>query len=171
MFPRTAIEVAHLAAPGLIHAVEVGHDPARSIILRLTDELAARGWLGDDELLDEFDRVLRGSPTALRPVPVDLDELASHLDAPTQFDAGWMLEIATGHMWPVDPLGTSGIEMVADFDDPDAFIAVVGLGPNPGYSDMEDFIATVTDDLLARTVERRHRRRRCVPKVQGRHLP
>jgi hypothetical protein len=85
----------------------------------------------------------------LRPTPVDLEELASHLEGPTDVDEGWMLEIATGRLWPRDPVGMAGIDESDDFDDPEAFAAVIGLGSGPGYGDMRDFIGTVTDDALA----------------------
>ena len=60
-----------------------------------------------------------------------------------------MLEIATGQLWPRDPVGMAGIDEPDDFDDPEAFAAVIGLGSSPGYGDMRDFIDTVTDDALA----------------------
>lgn len=145
--------VAHLAGPGLIHAVEVGYDPAGLIIHRLLPRLRDRGWLGDDELVDDLERAVRSEPSPLRPTPVELDELASHLDGPTDFYGGWKLEIATGELWPSDPDGIAGIERPDDFDDPDAFVGVVGLGSDPGYRDMQDFIATVTDERLAERLE------------------
>jgi hypothetical protein len=144
-----ALEVAHVAAPGLIHAVEVGHDPVRLVLDRLVPRLNERGWLGDDELAEEFERVMRGGTSQLRPTPVDLGELASHLDGPTDLDEGWVLEIATGRLWPRDPVGMAGIDEPDDFDDPLAFLAVIGVGSGPGYDDMRDFISTVTDDGLA----------------------
>jgi len=84
---------------------------------------------------------------------VDLGELASHLEGPTDVDEGGMLEVATGQMWPRDPMGIAGIEEPDDFDDPDAFIGVIGLGSGPGYGDMRDFIRTVTDETLARQLD------------------
>ncbi len=146
---RDPFAVAHLAGPGLIHAVEVGHDPAGVIVHRLLPRLRDRGWLGDDELADELERAVRDEPSPLRPTPVELDELASHLEGPTDFYGGWKLEIATGDLWPNDPEGIAGIERPDDFDDPDAFVGVVALGSKPGYRDMEDFITTVTDERLA----------------------
>ncbi len=67
-----------------------------------------RGWLGDDELVDEFDRATQRLDDMRRPTPVALDELAYHLDGPTELDQGWALEVATGRFWPIDPEGTSG---------------------------------------------------------------
>jgi hypothetical protein len=80
---------------------------------------------------------------------VDLDELASHLDRPSEFDVGWMLEVATGQLRPRDPMGMAGMEEPEDFDDPDAFKAVIALGSRVGYGDMEDFIAAVGEGHLA----------------------
>lgn len=149
MTPRSAIEVAHLAAPALLQAGEIGHDPARLVMVQLMGELSERGWLGDEELVDEFERVVMGVTSDLRPVPVDLDDLVTCLDTPPEFDEGWMLELSTGRLWPSDPMTMIGEEEPADFDDPEAFTAVMGLGPSVGYGDMRDFIATVTDEHLA----------------------
>lgn len=149
MVRHDPLQVAHVAAPGLLHAVELGHDPARVVLARLLPRLEERGWLGDDELVEEFERVTTGDADRLRPTPVDLGELASHLEGPTELDEGWMLEIATGRFWPRDPVGMAGIDEPDDFDDPEAFAAVIGLGSDPGYGDMRDFIGAVTDDELA----------------------
>ena len=143
------LEVAHVVAPALLRGVEVGHDLVLRLVARLIPRLSERGWLGDDELVAEFERISRGVPGELRPTPVDLDELASHLDGPTDVDEGSKLELATGQLWPTDPVGIAGIDEPEDFEDQDAFIHVFALGSRPGYRDMEAFIATVTDDRLA----------------------
>lgn len=149
MVRQDPLEVAHVAAPALLRAVEVGHDPARLVLVRLLPRLEERGWLGDDELAEEFARALRREAGELRPTPVDLEELASHLEGPTDLDEGWTLEIATGRFWPRDPVGMAGVDKPDGFDDPDAFLALVGVGSGPGYGDMRDFIGTVADDALA----------------------
>jgi hypothetical protein len=143
------LEVAHVVAPALLHAIETGHDPARPVLLLLLPRLSERGWLGDDELVAEFDRVASGEPGDLRPTPVSLDELASHLDGPMDLDEGCKLEIATGQLWPTDPDGLAGFDEPEEFEDPDAFFHVVALGSRLGYRDMEAFIDTVTDERLA----------------------
>lgn len=101
MVRHDSMDVAHVAAPGLIHAVEVGHDPAGDMLARLVPRLEGRGWLGDDELVEEFERVASGDAGRLRPIPVDLEQLAYELDGPADFDEGWVLEVATGRLWPV----------------------------------------------------------------------
>lgn len=147
---RDAVAVAHLAGPMLLDAIEAGHDRAGLVIERLVGPLSERGWLGDDELVDQFDRVTQGLGDGLQPVPVRLEELAHMLDGPTDLDEGWMLELATGRFWPRDPEGIAGEQRPEDFDPPDAFLAVFAVGSGPGYGDMRDFIDTaVTDDALA----------------------
>jgi hypothetical protein len=148
-----ALQVAHLIAPALIDAVDSGDRAAWPTVLELLPRLRERGWLGDDELVAEFERRERGEPGHLRPVPVDLDELASHLDGPTDVDEGSRLETATGQFWPRDPMGMAGVEEPGDFEDPDAFVTVLGLGSRLAYRDMEDFVGTVTDTRLAERLE------------------
>lgn len=150
---RDALDVAHVAAPGLIHALEVGHDPARAVLARLVPRLEERGWLGDDELVEEFERVASGEVGRLRPIPVDLEQLAWELDGPADFDEGSVLEIAIGRLWPRDPVGMAGLDEPEDFHDPDAFLSIVALGSGPGYGDMRDFIGAVTDDALAERLD------------------
>jgi hypothetical protein len=147
------LKVAHVVAPALLHGVEAGNDPVRLLVLRLIPRLSERGWLGDDELVAEFERVASDEPGELRPTPVDLDELAYQLDGPTNVDEGAKLEIATGKLWPADPEGMAGIDKPEDFEDSYAFIHVSALGSGPGYGDMKAFIATVTDERLASRLE------------------
>ena len=147
--PRSAIEVAHLAGPGLLAAIDTGNDPARRIAAQLMGELADRLWSGDQELADEFERALLGTGPDLRPVPIDLNELATHLDTVSDYGEGWVLELATGSFWPSDPVMMSGEEEPEGFDDPDRFTPVIGWGSSVGYGDMRDFITTVTDERLA----------------------
>ncbi|MEX2627852.1 MAG: UPF0158 family protein [Ilumatobacteraceae bacterium] len=143
------MSVAHLVAPALLDAAVHGDEGARVVSNDLVGPLTLRGWLGDDELVAEFDRVLGEGTGRLRPVPVDLDELAFHLDGPTDFDEGTVLDLATGQFWPRDPEGIAGVDEPEDFDDPDGFVAVIRLGSRPGYGDMQAFIDEVDDEHLA----------------------
>ncbi|WP_211262678.1 UPF0158 family protein [Nitriliruptor alkaliphilus] len=147
------LEVAHLAGPALIDAIAGGHDVAQVVVEGLLPNLGTRGWLGDDELVADLERATGDHPDQLRPTPVDLDELATHLEGPTDLDEGWALEVATGRCWPRDPVGMAGIEEPEDFDDPDRFVVVLGLGSGVGYRDMTDFIDQVTDEQLAGRLE------------------
>lgn len=150
---RDPLTVAHLAAPGLFLAVADGQHAARWLLDRLLPVLHVRGWLGDVDLAHEIGRVLGDEVDGLRPTPADLDELASALDGPTTFDDMVRLEIASGQLWSSDPEGMAGINEPDDFDDPDRFVMVAALGSGPGYGDMRDFIATVTDEALAARLE------------------
>jgi hypothetical protein len=39
------LDVAHVVAPALLHALEAGHDPSRPVLLLLLPRLSQRGWL------------------------------------------------------------------------------------------------------------------------------
>jgi hypothetical protein len=62
--------------------------------------LRERGWKGDDELADQLQAALdtRATPL-LRPLPVDLEELASLLEGGL-LDGGGRIDLKTGECWP-----------------------------------------------------------------------
>lgn len=113
--------------------------------------LRERGWAGDTELAAHLDAVLGTGPTPLlRPLPVDLEELADILEGdPTR--SGGLINLRTGDVWPhtlLDPeLGDEPGEEAdrPDPDDPQRWLWVPGQGSHAGYRDMELFIATLTD--------------------------
>src|ERR1700730_9311298 len=57
-----------------------------------------RYWEGDDVLADQFDALL-GSSASLRPLRVDLDELAGILEGDPMYGGG-RVGLATGEVWP-----------------------------------------------------------------------
>ena len=62
--------------------------------------LRERGWDGDDELADQLGALLGTSPTPLlRPLPVDLEELAGVLEGDPMFGGG-RVDLLTGQVWP-----------------------------------------------------------------------
>jgi len=62
--------------------------------------LRERGWDGDDELADQLDALLgTGTIPLLRPMPVDLEELAGVLEGDPTFGGG-RLDLLTGQVWP-----------------------------------------------------------------------
>ncbi len=156
LLPRDVLAVAHQAAPGLLYAVEFERDlEAMQTGVILVDELDERGWLGDDELAAEIERALvPPGRRELRPVPLDLDDLVVQLEGPGDPEGDWRLEVATGRLWPADPVTLIGEDEPEDFDDADAFVTIVSFGSGPGYDDMRDFIATVDDPTLAERLQR-----------------
>ena len=119
-----------------------------------------RGWDGDVELADQLDALSGAGPTPLlRPVPVDLEDLAGVLEGDPSFGGG-RLDLLTGEVWPqtaIDDRLEVGEE--AESDDPDRWLWVICEGSRAGYRDMVEFIGTVDDpdraDLLGIAIEGR----------------
>ena len=77
-WPRDALQ---LIGDGLIAAVGRRVPDAAALARACVVELRDRGWDGDDELADQLDGLLGAGPVPLlRPLPVDLEELAGVLE-------------------------------------------------------------------------------------------
>jgi len=71
-------------------------DAARHMVAALRE----RDWEGDDVLADQLDGSLgSGAMPDLRPLPVDLDELAGILEGDPVYGGG-RVDLATGEVWP-----------------------------------------------------------------------
>src|ERR1039457_4102085 len=65
--------------------------------------LRERSWEGDDVLADQLEAWLgSGVVRDLRPLPVDLDELAGILEG-DPVDGGRRIDLAGGEVWPAPP--------------------------------------------------------------------
>ena len=74
-------DALQLAGDGLIAAVIQRAQGAPELARHLVLALRQRGWNGDDDLADQLDALLgSGPPPMLRPLPVELDELAGILE-------------------------------------------------------------------------------------------
>jgi hypothetical protein len=83
----------------------------------------------------------------LRPLPVDLEQLAAVLET-DPVHGGGRIDLRTGEVWPqtaVDYAREAG-EVDPDDEDPDRWLAVWCEGSGDAYRDMEDFIGTVADE-------------------------
>lgn len=150
---RDPLEVAHLAAPGLLAAVAEDDASAKGYAALLVDELRDRWWDGDHALADELAAGAGlGAPTGLGNVPVDLSDLATHLNDASHEAEPFRLHLPTGRLWPNDLLLTSE-EQPADWEDDDRWLALAGVGSADGWHDMSDFIATVEDADLANRLD------------------
>jgi hypothetical protein len=91
----------------------------------------------------------------LRPLPVDLDELAGILEGDPVYGGG-RVDLATGEVWSapaVDYAREIGREDEDESDDPDKWLWVHCEGSRDGYRDMELFIGTVRDPGRADRLE------------------
>lgn len=94
--------------------------------------LRERGWRGDDELAEALESRLGNGPARLlRPLPVDLESLATALEGdPGQGNGA--IDLTTGEVWQ----GIGGAyfepEEDLDFDDPDRWLLVPCEGSGRG---------------------------------------
>ena len=118
--------------------------------------LRARGWPGDEELAVELEAATgRRTWPALRPLNVDLEDLADVLEAGLGEDGG-LLDLESGEVWPAAAIeyATESDEAHPDFDDAKRWLYVAPQGSRSGYEDMEDFVATVPDRVTAERLDK-----------------
>jgi hypothetical protein len=126
-----------------------------TLALRCAAELRSRDWEGDVELAEALEARLGIGPVRLlRPIAVDLDELAMVLEGdPAQ--GGGRIDLRTGEVWPaaaIEYAQESGD--LDDDDDEDRWLWVTCEGSRDGYRDMELFTALLDDADLAARLER-----------------
>ena len=88
LLPGDALQ---LIGDGLVVALALHTRGAADLAVACVRALRVRGWDGDDELADQLGVLLGTGPTPLlRPLPVDLEELAGVLEGdPTFVAGGW----------------------------------------------------------------------------------
>lgn len=148
-------EVPQLAGDGLLSAIGQkvpGADRlARSCIARLRD----RASDGDDDLADALVAALgMGPQPMLRPIPVDLDELADALEGDPMLSGG-RLDLRTGNVWPGETYDSTEFddEEEQEDDEEGRWLELEPLGSGEAYRDMERFTSTIEDDHLIELLE------------------
>jgi len=140
----------------VLAAVEQHADGAVEAARLMVAALRDRGWEGDDILAGQLDALLGGGAMPdLRPLPVDLDELAGILEGDPVYGGG-RVDLVTGEVWPapaVDYARETGQEDEDESDDPDEWLWVHCEGSRDGYRDMELFIGVVRDPGSAGRLE------------------
>ena len=147
---------------GLVTALGQHVDGAAALARTCAVLLRERGWTGDDELADQLDGLTGdGATPLLRPLPVDLEELAMVLEG-DPMDGDGRVDLRTGEVWSrpaIEYARESGEESEDESDDTDRWLWVRNLGSRSGYRDMQEFIGTVGDpgraDRLAIAIEGR----------------
>jgi hypothetical protein len=141
-------DALQLIGDGLVGALARQVDGADELACECVAALRGRGWEGDDELAEALDsRLGTGPAPLLRPLPVDLNELAAVLEGdPAQ--GGGRIDLRNGDMWPqaaVKYAQEAGEEDEEDEEDPERWLWVHGEGSRAIYRDMEMFIVSVDD--------------------------
>src|SRR5664279_3440106 len=141
-------DALQLIGDGLIAAVGRRVPDAAALARACVTELRDRGWDGDDELADQLDGLVGTGPAPLlRPLPVDLEELAGVLEGDPLSGSG-RLDRNTGEVCPaaaIEYARETGDEDEDTSEDPDRWLGVHNTGSGAGYRDMAEFIDTVTD--------------------------
>lgn len=140
-----------LIGDGLLTAVSNGVGGAPEVARSCVHALGERGWEGDRELAMALEAALGDGPTPmLRPLPVDLEELAMILEG-DPVHGGGRIDLRTGEVWPQPAIeyAMEAGEIDEDDDDPDQWLWVHCLGSHPGYRDMVWFIDDLDDPALA----------------------
>lgn len=120
---------------------------ARRCVLALRE----RQWQGDSELAARIEAVYGWGPTPLlRPLPVDLEDLAGVLEGDPLLGGG-RIDLRTGEVWPQSVFDDAELtgELDDDEDDDERWLGVWCQGSRAGYRDMQQFIDTVADPRLA----------------------
>ena len=145
LLPGDALQ---LIGDGLVVALALQTQGAADLAVACVRALRERGWDGDDELADQLGALLGTGPTPLlRPLPVDLEELAGVLEGDPTFGGG-RLDLLTGQVWPqaaIDYARETGEEDDDESDDADRWLWVHCEGSRAGYHDMVQFIGTIDD--------------------------
>lgn len=147
-WPDDALQlVGDALGRGAIGGSVRGDDLAR----RCAAELRSRDWEGDVELADALGARLGGPVRLLRPIAVDLEELAMVLEG-DPVNGGGRIDLGTGEVWPAAAIEYAQDSGDLDEDEDDErWLWVPCEGSRDGYRDMERFTALLGNaDLVAR---------------------
>lgn len=145
-----------LIGDGVLAAVRDGVDGSAQVAARCVAALRERDWDGDEELAEALDAALGTGPVPmLRPLPVDLEELAMILGG-DPVHGGGRIDLSTGEVWsrPGLEYDREVGEIDEDDDDPDRWLWVECQGSGSGYRDMVWFIDELDDPVLADRLSR-----------------
>jgi hypothetical protein len=132
--------VLQLTGDGLLEA------PVDPLARECAQRLRRRGLDGDAELAD----ALEGAPGDLRPLAVDLEDLASILEG-DPVHGGGRLDLTTGDIWHQSPYDDpAGDEELED----EGCWLWIEASSHAGWCDMSEFIETVDDRELADRLQR-----------------
>jgi hypothetical protein len=144
-WPEYALQ---LIGDGVVVALDQRVPGAQGLADICAELLSERRWDGDRDLaLELLGRLGKAEMPILKPLPVDLEELAIVLEG-DPIQSGGRLDITSGEVWPLAAIEYAREEGEEDedaSDDPDRYLWIHGIGSRSGYRDMEDFIETLGD--------------------------
>ncbi|MFE3854907.1 UPF0158 family protein [Streptomyces griseorubiginosus] len=129
-------------------AASRGVPGAREMAVRCATALRERDWPGDEVLAGQLGTAVGSAASALRPLPVDLEELSGLLEGDPAFSAG-RIDLNTGECRPA-VVDDEELWTEDESEDVERWLHVPSAGSRDAYRDMEDFIGTLDDQDLAR---------------------
>lgn len=149
-------EALQLLGDGLLAALAQQIAGASEQAVDCAGRLRGRGWEGDDDLAGQLDAA-RGatSEPQLRPLPIDVEELAMLLEG-DDLGAGGRIDRKTGDVWHESAIEYAlevGEEDEDSLEDGDRWLWVDCEGSAEGYRDIQAFIATISDPSRADRLE------------------
>jgi hypothetical protein len=120
------VDSLQLIGDGLLAAVRGSADGSADLARQCVNALRERRWHGDLELAEALEAALGEGPTSmLRPLPVDLEELALILEGDPVYGGG-RIDLRTGQAWPQSAIEYAEEvgEIDEDDDDPDRWLWV-----------------------------------------------
>lgn len=135
-----------LAGDAVLAALTADVEGAAGLGREFVDALRERRWTGDAELADQLDARLGAPAPMLRPLPVDLEQLAGILEGDPMLGGG-RIDLRDGEVWPQPAIEYAREIGEEDEDESEEryWLPVHCEGSRDGYRDMEAFIATITD--------------------------
>ena len=142
VWPENALQLIGDGLLGMFRVPTEGIDEAaRRCVAALWD----RGWEGDADLAAGLEAARGSGPVPLlRPLPVDLEELAGVLEG-DPVNGGGRIDLRTGDVWPQPAIEYAEETEEEDDDDEERWLWVECEGSREGYRDMELFIAALED--------------------------
>ena len=152
------IHSLQLIGDGLLAALAGAASGAQDLARECVSELRERDWDGDAELATALTARLGAGPEPmLRPLPVDLDQLADVLEGDPELGGG-RIDLNTGVVWPdlVFEYGAESSEEDEDEEDDgeERWLWFSSEGSRAGYRDMQRFIDRIEDPQISATLTR-----------------
>lgn len=142
VWPQHALQ---LIGDGLLGVLPGRTGGLKSVAHRCVTALRERHWSGDAELADGIEAALGVGPAPLlRPLPVDLEELAGVLEG-DPMKGGGRIDLRTGEVEARPAIEYAEEAPDVDEDDNERWLEVDCEGSREGYRDMELFIAGLDD--------------------------
>lgn len=141
--------VPQACGSALLVALHADHPEAPTLASHCVEVLRDRGDEGDEELAVELEAALGTGPTPmLRPLPIDLEQLADAHESNPTYGNAW-IDLAAGQIWPPrSEYGDDGL-YPKDPDENYDLIVIEAIGSRASYADMVDFADTLDDPVVA----------------------